>query len=238
MLKFPQVQSPCEPSVRLLRVSHRYGKRRSVRDISLAVWPGELVYLIGPSASGKTTVLKLIHGEVRASEGIVCVNGKPVGPSLQSLRRSVGVVFQEYRLLERRTALENIAYALRVADLAIGREEIDRRAMEALRECGISGRSAAYPPELSGGQRQRLAIARALASRPRVLLADEPTASLDPENANRIVRLLEAIAAKGTSVILATHDRSLVRNSAQRIVELGEGRIVSKEEDEARRVWG
>jgi cell division transport system ATP-binding protein len=234
MLTLPRIQAPSEPSVRLLDVSHRYGVRRSLRGVSMTAWPGELLFLVGPSASGKTTLLKLIHGQVTPFNGIVSVAGQPAPRGDGSVRRNVGVVFQEYRLMERRTALENVTYALRVANLTLERAQIERRAMEALDECGISARSSAYPTELSGGQRQRLAIARALALRPAVLLADEPTASLDLDNARRILRLLLGIANRGTTVVFATHDRSLIRSNAHRVIELSEGRIVSGAQEEAK----
>ena len=237
MLTLPKVQASSEPSVQLLDVSHRYGVRRSLDRVTMRVWPGELVYLVGPSASGKTTLLKLIHGRIQPLRGTVCVNGQCAPRRTQSVRPDVGVVFQDYRLMERRTALENVTYALRVGNLTLGRAEIERRAREALDECGIAARSTAYPTELSGGQQQRLAIARALAARPAVLLADEPTASLDLDNARRIARLLLAIANRGTTVIFATHDRSLMRANAHRVIELSAGKIVNTDTDDEGRHW-
>jgi cell division transport system ATP-binding protein len=227
MLSLPKVQAPSEPSVRLLDVSHSYGGRRSLDSVSMAVWPGEVVFLVGPSASGKTTLLKLIHGQLTPVGGSVSVAGQRSPRGSGTVRRNVGVVFQDYRLMDRRTALENVTYALRVRNLTLERAQIERRAMVALDECGIAARWNARPTELSGGQRQRLAIARALALQPTILLADEPTASLDVDNARRILRLLLGIASRGTAVVFATHDRSLITSNAHRVLELWGGRIVS-----------
>lgn len=222
---------PMDPSdqcsVRMEAVSHRYGRVDSVRSVSLEITQGEFVYLVGPSASGKTTLLKLIHGEERSRSGRIWVEGKLVEPRSRSHRRRIGVVFQEYRLLERRTAFENVAFALRVVHLTMDRGELRQRVLTALAECGLEHRHSAYPGELSGGQRQRLAIARALAPRPRLLLADEPTASLDGRNAANIVGLLRAIAGRGTTVIFATHDQAILRRGGARQIELAEGEIVN-----------
>jgi len=210
------------------QVFHRYRRRAALSDISLSVGPGQFVYLVGPSASGKTTLPKLVIGQERPSSGRVWVDGlRPGGRSNHQVRRRVGVIFQDYRPLDGRTALENVAYAIRVANLTMHPDEVRRRSLTALAECGIADRAQAFPNQLSGGQQQRLAIARALAARPRILLADEPTASLDDANAGNIVTLLRRIAKRGTTVVLATHDRRLVAAGGSRVIELAHGELAA-----------
>jgi len=213
--------------IRLESVWHQYGRRPALRDISLQIGRGEFVCLVGPSASGKTTLMRLIHGEVAPTSGSVWVEGRCIADARSRwVRRRVGVVFQDYLLLQKRNALENVEYALRVANLGMHRSEVRIRARAALAECGIGDREDALPAELSGGQQQRLAVARALASRPPVLLADEPTASLDEANAENIVRLLRGISSRGTTVVLATHDRHLVRSLQGPLLELLDGELL------------
>ena len=221
------------PSVRMEGVTHRYGRTPSLKGVDLEIESGEFTYLVGPSASGKTTLLKLMHGEERPTAGRIWLDGELIGRR-RSNRRRVSVVFQEYRLLERRTALENIMFALRVRDLSLRRSEVAGRALTALADCGLAMRASAYPSQLSGGQRQRLAIARALAAQPLLLLADEPTASLDVDNARRVTALLRKIAARGTTVIVATHDRDLVAARPNRVIRLSEGEVVPADEPQER----
>ncbi len=176
------------PAVRLEAASFCYGRAQALSDVSLTLRAGELAHLVGPSGAGKTTLLRLLHGQLRPSAGSVLVDGVPVHRArrraIRRLRRAVAVVFQDYKLLARLTALENVVYALRITDLGIAAREASRRATSALAALGLEERRNAYPAELSGGQQQRVAIARALVVRPSVLLADEPTANLDPENAD------------------------------------------------------
>jgi cell division transport system ATP-binding protein len=186
---------------------------------------------VGPSAAGKTTLLKLLHGELRAQRGALLVDGsdliKARGRTRRQLRRRVAVVFQDYRLLRRLTVAENVVYALRVADLWLPRREALRRATAALEAVGIAERARAFPHQISGGQQQRLAIARAVAARPAILLADEPTASLDRAEAKKILSLFESVARAGTTVLVATHDAGLVAKSRRRVIALREGRVAS-----------
>ncbi|HEX6489660.1 MAG TPA: ATP-binding cassette domain-containing protein [Candidatus Dormibacteraeota bacterium] len=216
--------------VRFENVSRAYGSLTALKGVSFELEAGELAFLVGPSGAGKSTLMRLINREVAPSDGEVWVDGLAVHslkPSrLTELRRRVGVVFQDYKLLRRRTALENLAFALQVADLRLPRAEVRRQAQRHLEAVGLGGREGSFPHELSGGQQQRLAIARALVTRPKVLLADEPTGNLDEETARPIVHLLEEIARRGTAVLVATHDMDMVRRLRRRVLRLEGGALV------------
>jgi cell division transport system ATP-binding protein len=220
-----------QPAIRFNGVSFSYGRVPAVDGVSFCIPRGEVAYLVGPSAAGKTTLLKLAHGQLRAQRGGLLVDGcdlvRARGRTLRRMRRRVGVVFQDYRLLRRLTAVENVAYALRVADLWLPRREALGRARIALEAVGMAGRAGAFPHQLSGGQQQRLAIARALAARPAILLADEPTASLDRVDARKILSLFDQAAGEGATVLVATHDEELVGASRRRVIGLSEGRVAS-----------
>jgi cell division transport system ATP-binding protein len=220
-----------QPAIRLDGVSFSYGRVPALENVGFCIPRGELAYVVGPSAAGKTTLLKLLHGELRVQRGTLTVDGRDLvrarGRTRRQLRRRVAVVFQDYRLLRRLTVVENVAYALRVADLWLPRREALRRAIEALEAVGIGERARAFPHQISGGQQQRLAIARAVAARPAILLADEPTASLDRAEAKKILSLFESAASDGTTVLVATHDAGLVAKSRRRVIALSEGRVAS-----------
>jgi cell division transport system ATP-binding protein len=215
-------------------VSRAYGDLTALSSVSFDVEARELVFLVGPSGAGKSTLMKLINREVAPSAGEVWVDGLPAhslrASELASLRRRVGVVFQDYKLLRRRTALENVAFALQVSDLRLPRAEQRQLAARHLAAVGLEGREDSFPGELSGGQQQRLAIARALVTRPKILLADEPTGNLDEDTARPIVELLEGIAHRGTAVLVATHDQALVTRLRRRVLRLEGGRLVEDRE--------
>ena len=217
--------------VELRGVHKRYGRLVAVRGVNLAIDPGEFVFVIGPSEAGKTTLLKLIHGDLRPNRGTIRVDRHLLHRRwrrfLTKLRRDVAAVFQDQRLLRDMTARGNVAFALQVADLGMPHAEVRERAQARLNEVGLGGRPSAYPHQLSGGQQRRLAIARALGHDPVLLLADEPTANLDRGNAERVIELLERRCAAGTTVVVATHDVELALSRAHRVVELREGRIVA-----------
>ena len=220
-----------EPLVEVERVTQRFGRVTALQEVSLTIRRGELVFVTGPSEAGKTTLLRLLHGELRPSQGSVRVDGFQLGRRwrwfLPRLRRRVGAVFQDHRLLPDLTAQGNVAFALQATDLWLPPGEVAARARARLEEVGLGGRAGAFPGQLSGGQQRRLAIARALALEPVLLLADEPTANLDRGNAERVLELLERRWRAGTTVVIATHDRELARSRGARTVELREGRVVA-----------
>jgi cell division transport system ATP-binding protein len=211
-------------------VTRAYGERVALDDVHFTLEPGELAFLVGPSGAGKTTLLKLINREIRPTTGEVLVDGLPAHclatSKIAELRRRVGVVFQDYKLLPRLTALENVAFALQVTDLKVSDEEAADRALDALEAVGLGDRADAFPNQLSGGQQQRVAIARAVVSQPPLLIADEPTGNLDVETAWQITDLLEDIASFGTAVLIATHNLEIVRRMQRRVLTLVDGRLV------------
>jgi cell division transport system ATP-binding protein len=217
--------------VELKGVYRRYGRLVALRGVNLAIQPGEFVFVIGPSEAGKTTLLKLLHGDLRPNRGTIRVDEHRLDRRwrrfLTQHRRDVAAVFQDQRLLRDMTARGNVAFALQVADLGMPHSEVRDRAQSRLDEVGLGGRPAAYPHQLSGGQQRRLAIARALGHDPVLLLADEPTANLDRGNAERVLDLLERRCAAGTTVVVATHDVELALSRPHRVIELREGRIVA-----------
>jgi len=200
----------------------------AIEGVSLHVERGEFVFIVGPSGSGKSTLLQLIYREIKPTSGRVIVASQDVSALPASrvpyLRRRVGVVFQDFRLLPERTVWENVAFALDV--VGSSRREKYRKVPVALELVGLGDKSSAYPHELSAGEQQRVSIARALVNAPQVLLADEPTGNLDPEISWDIVQILADIADRGTTVIVATHDRDIVDRLKRRVVALSEGRIV------------
>ena len=203
----------------------------ALSDINLEIRRGEFVFITGSSGAGKTSLLRLMLHQDLPTEGKLLVNGFDVGALRRSkvpeLRRSIGVVFQDFKLIQRKTALENVAYVLNVAGLS--RSEQRRRAYNALRGVGLNHRLHALPATLSGGEQQRVAIARAVVREPDLLLADEPTGNLDPDLAVEIMRLFREINARGTTVVVATHDRDLIQRMQRRTVWLERGRLVEPE---------
>jgi len=215
------------PAVRIAHLTKSFGRRAVFSDVNFTVAPGELVEIVGPSGAGKTTLLRLIHGQLRPTKGQVWVEGRSLHRwwrrGLGRIRREVSFIYQEQRLLPRLNALENLVYALMLVDPTVPYSRIRRRALEALDAFGLGNRRKSYPSQLSAGERQRIAVARALASRPRVLLADEPLAAIDEQNAKVVKRLLEEAAAAGTTVIVATHQPTF---QAGRILRLPAGQVL------------
>jgi cell division transport system ATP-binding protein len=200
----------------------------ALRDLSLTIDKGEFIFLTGPSGAGKSTLLRLLLREERPTEGELKVLGRDLNalrPSqVQSFRRSVGFVFQDFRLISRLTVFQNIAFVLRVIGLPISMQQ--RKTFQVLKWVGLQNRMNAYPEELSGGEQQRIAIARALANDPQLILADEPTGNLDPDLSLEIMNLFREINARGTTVVVATHDRELIQRVGRRSIALDHGRLV------------
>ena len=217
-----------EALVRLFHVSKSYmAGSWALQDVSLEMRRGEFAFLTGPSGAGKTTLLELVFAAERPSEGQIIVLGRNVGrlrPSgIPSLRRRIGVVFQDFKLLPSRSVEENVGLALEVTGSS--RREARAKVFAMLRRVGLQHRRHHQPRTLSGGEQQRIAIARALVNEPDILLADEPTGNLDPELTLEIMDLIASVAARGTTVLVATHDLSLVERYGKRCIRLEAGRI-------------
>ncbi|MGH7419472.1 MAG: cell division ATP-binding protein FtsE [Candidatus Rokuibacteriota bacterium] len=199
----------------------------ALKDVSFHIAKGEFAFLTGHSGAGKSTVLKLIYADERPTSGEVRVSGYSVTEmrprDVPLLRRRLGIVFQDFRLLEDRTAEENVAFALEVTGAR--RSTIAARVMRVLTQVGLAAKAQAYPRELSGGEQQRVAIARALVNEPTLILADEPTGNLDPILSLDVMTLLRSINAKGTTILIATHDRALIRHMGRRVITLDQGHV-------------
>jgi cell division transport system ATP-binding protein len=210
-------------------VSKMYGRGvYALRDLNLRVDKGDFVFLTGPSGAGKSTLLRLLLRQDVPSQGQLVVGGRNLATlsptQVQSYRRSLGFVFQDFKLLPTKTVLENVAFVPRALGMPITQQQ--RRTFQVLKWVGLQHRMNALPLELSGGEQQRIAIARSLVNDPIVILADEPTGNLDPDLSLEIMNLFREINARGTTVIVATHDRELIRRVGRRALTLDHGRIV------------
>ncbi|MGH9146921.1 MAG: cell division ATP-binding protein FtsE [Vicinamibacterales bacterium] len=222
--------------VETFHLSKLYGRGvYALRDLSFKVDKGEFVFLTGPSGAGKTTLLRLLLREILPSEGEIIVVGRNLARmsanQVQTYRRSVGFVFQDFKLIPRMTVLENVAFVPRVLGAPVTTQR--RKTFQVLKWVGLQHRINAYPFELSGGEQQRIAIARALVNDPMLILADEPTGNLDPDLSLEIMNLLREINARGTSVIVATHDRELIRRVGRRAITLDHGSVVEIDDQAA-----
>lgn len=215
--------------IKMENVEKTYPKGvKALRDMSVSIEDGEFVYVIGASGSGKSTFAKLLIREEKMTKGKMTVCGydlaKIKNKDISKLRRQIGVVFQDYRLLENRTVFENISYALEV--IGTNPDEIKSRVMEALVQVELESKADHKPTELSGGEQQRVGIARAIVNKPKVLIADEPTGNLDPKTALEIMRLFYRINLTGTTIIMVTHNRSIVNKVHNRVIEIKNGTLV------------
>ena len=219
--------------IQFFHVSKQYpGGQSALDDVTFEIPRGQFVFMTGASGAGKTTLLRMIFREETPSSGQIVVNGRNVSSIPRSkipyLRRTIGVVFQDFRLIARKTIFENVTYLPRL--LGIDLREQKKQAYQALRRVGLAHRLNAFPPELSGGEQQRVAIARALINDPDILIADEPTGNLDPELSREILRLFLEVNLRGTTVILATHDRDTIQRVGRRVLTLERGRLVQDQE--------
>jgi cell division transport system ATP-binding protein len=200
----------------------------ALRDLSLTIDKGEFLFLTGSSGAGKSTLLRLLLREDRPTEGTITVAGRPLNDlsrdQVQSYRRTVGFVFQDFRLIRRFTVFQNVAFVMRVLGVAVAVQQ--RKTFQVLKWVGLQHRMNALPDDLSGGEQQRVAIARALVNDPQLILADEPTGNLDPDLSLDIMNLFREINAGGTTVVVATHDRELIRRVGRRAITLDHGRVV------------
>ena len=212
-------------------------QRAALDDVSVDIEKGEFVFLVGASGSGKSTFLRLVLREARPTQGKVHVAGKEInrlaGWKVPALRRQIGTVFQDFRLLPNKTVTENVAFALQV--IGKPRSQVNKVVPDVLEMVGLEGKGTRMPDELSGGEQQRVAIARAFVNKPMILIADEPTGNLDPNTSVGIMKLLDRINRTGTTVVMATHDSSVVDQMRKRVIELSGGRVMR---DQARGVYG
>ena len=220
--------------ITLENVSKTYAKGQpALNDVSLHIDKGEFVFIVGNSGSGKSTLIKLLLKELEPTSGTIIVNDQNLGKmkrrKVPKYRRGVGVVFQDFRLLKDRNVYENVAFAQRVIERP--NRVIKKRVPEILTLVGLAEKYKSFPRELSGGEQQRVALARALVNRPNILLADEPTGNLDPKNSLEIMKLLEEINERGTTVLVVTHNREIVNSFRKRVITMRKGVIVSDEEE-------
>ena len=220
--------------IELREVTKEYSKGvAALNGINLKIEQGEFVFIVGDSGSGKSTLIKLIMKELEPTSGTIIVNGNNLSRMkhrrVPMYRRNIGVVFQDFRLLPDRNVYENVAFAQRVVNRPT--RVIRKRVPEVLQEVGLAVKYKSFPDELSGGEQQRVALARALVNRPDILLADEPTGNLDPKTSEEIMKLLEQINDRGTTVVVVTHNKDIVNSMRKRVVTMHEGSIISDEKE-------
>lgn len=215
--------------IRIFHVFKRYGSKNALNEISLDVSKNELLFISGPSGAGKTTLLKLLYLDEPVSEGQILIDGMNLSRisyrRIPFLRRKFGIIFQDYKLIPTKTVFENVALVLEV--MGKKRRLIQKKVKTVLRIVGMEENINSFPPSLSGGEQQRVAVARAVVADPKIILADEPTGSLDPGSADIILGLLKKFHARGTTVIIATHNLSIIRKMGGRVVLLKKGYLQS-----------
>ena len=224
---------PSENIIVLDQVSKSYATGApALNGVSLTIKQGDFVFIVGDSGSGKSTLIKLLLRELTPTSGDIYVNGQSLVSlkrrNVPKYRRNLGVVFQDFRLLKDRNVYENVAFAQRI--IQVPNREIRKNVPSILSVVGLGGKYKAKPRHLSGGEQQRVALARALINRPPILLCDEPTGNLDPKNSWEIMKLLEQINKKGTTVLVVTHNREIVNEMQKRVITMKKGIIISDEE--------
>lgn len=235
----PSVATPRTgtPMVLMRDVVKRYGESTALDGVNVEISSGEFVFLIGNSGSGKSTFIRMLLREITPSKGQIMVAGydlaKMSNARVPYLRRNIGCVFQDFKLLPNKTAFENVAFSLQV--IGKSKHVINTQVPEVLRLVGLEEKMHDYPNEMSGGQQQRVSIARAFVNRPPLMLCDEPTGNLDPQTSMGIMKLLERINQTGTTVVMATHDITMVNSMRKRVIQLDRGRVVR---DQDRGVYG
>ena len=215
--------------IRLFHVYKRYGAHNALFDISLDIFTNEFLFLAGPSGAGKSTLLKLLYLGETLSEGQILfdrMNLARVSPKrIPELRRKLGIIFQDFKLIPTKTVYENVALVLEARGMS--HKYVQKKVNNVLRTVGMEDRKKSFPPGLSGGEQQKVAVARAVVGDPKIILADEPTGSLDADSADAILNLLINIHARGATVLVATHDQELIRSTNGRVIQLKEGRLIT-----------
>ncbi|MFS0783676.1 cell division ATP-binding protein FtsE [Bacillus sp. 1P06AnD] len=205
---------------------------KAVSGINVKIKKGEFVYVVGPSGAGKSTFIKMMYREEKPTSGTITVNGITLGKIRNSkvpvFRRNIGVVFQDFKLLTKLTVYENVAFALEVIEK--NPQEIKKRVMEVLDLVGLKHKARMFPSELSGGEQQRVSIARSIVNEPKVVIADEPTGNLDPETSWEIMNIFEEINKRGTTIVMATHNKEIVDNLRHRVIAIENGTIMRDEQ--------
>ena len=213
--------------IRLFHVYKRYGAKNALFDISLDIFKNEFLFLTGPSGAGKSTLLKLLYLGEPLSEGQILIDKMNLSrvsrKRAPELRRKLGIIFQDYKLIPTKTVFENVSLVLEARGMS--RKFIQKKVNSVLRTVDMEERKMSFPPGLSGGEQQKVAVARAVVGEPKIILADEPTGSLDSDSAETIMHLLVNIHARGATVLVATHDTELVRSTNGRVIQLKEGRV-------------
>ena len=215
--------------IQLRSVTKKYKNNKyALKNVNLDIQPGEFVFVVGKSGAGKSTLMKLLNREETPTSGTVIIGGINIANLLNdkvpSLRRCMGIVFQDYKLLQNQSVYDNIAYVIRT--MGVSSRDINARVTGALKVVGLLDKMRAKPSELSGGEQQRVSIARAIVNGPPLLIADEPTGNLDPKNSLEIMQILDQINQKGITVIISTHDKSMVDYFRKRVITLDGGEII------------
>ena len=216
----------------MINVSKKFGDGfRALHNVSIKIENGEFVFLVGQSGAGKSTLIKLLLKEISADSGSIIINNKDISKlkrrEIPYLRRNIGVVFQDFRLLQDKTVYENVAFAMEVIEALA--KDIRRKVPIILSLVGLSKKSDLYPHQLSGGEQQRVSLARAMVNGPSILIADEPTGNLDPDTSWEIMKNLNEINHRGTTVLMATHAKDIVDSMKKRVIEIEEGKVIRDE---------